>query len=163
MYVLQCPCFWPLHQCWSYRCPIHLPLDIHVHFSTAQHSRHSLLLLPPAMYSVGDFRIRFSILRQRRTRRDFPDMLKNIGPGAVRWLHTFYDDVTTTANKHIVECTVGFACAVFMIIIKKMLKMKQLGTIILFGDAGVYSNYRGKKAYIAHLESTGADKTKSDN
>ena len=28
----------------------------------------------------------------------FPDMLKNIGPAAVRWLQAFYDDVMTTAN-----------------------------------------------------------------
>ena len=28
----------------------------------------------------------------------FPDMLKNIGPAAVRWLQAFYDDVTTTAK-----------------------------------------------------------------
>ena len=28
----------------------------------------------------------------------FPDMLKNIGPAAVRWLQAFYDDVMTTAK-----------------------------------------------------------------
>ena len=28
----------------------------------------------------------------------FPDMLKNIGSAAVRWLQAFYDDVMTTAN-----------------------------------------------------------------
>ena len=28
----------------------------------------------------------------------FPDMLKNIGPAAIRWLQAFYDDVVTTAN-----------------------------------------------------------------
>ena len=27
-----------------------------------------------------------------------PDMLKNIGPAAVRWLQAVYDDVMTTAN-----------------------------------------------------------------
>ena len=27
----------------------------------------------------------------------FPDMLKNIGPAAIRWLQAFYDDVVTTA------------------------------------------------------------------
>ena len=30
--------------------------------------------------------------------RIFPDMLKNIGPAAVRWLHVFYYDVMTTAT-----------------------------------------------------------------
>ena len=28
----------------------------------------------------------------------FPDMLKNIGPAAIRWLQAFYDDAVTTAN-----------------------------------------------------------------
>ncbi len=28
----------------------------------------------------------------------FPDMSKNIGPAAIRWLQAFYDDVVTTAN-----------------------------------------------------------------
>ena len=28
----------------------------------------------------------------------FPDMLKNIGPAAIRWLQAFYDDVVTTAK-----------------------------------------------------------------
>ncbi len=28
----------------------------------------------------------------------FPDMLKNIGPAAIRWLQVFYDDVVTTAK-----------------------------------------------------------------
>ena len=28
----------------------------------------------------------------------FPNMLKNIEPAAVRWLHDFYDDVMTTAK-----------------------------------------------------------------
>ena len=45
-------------------CPVHIPLDIHVHFPVAQHSRH-LLSLPPALHYVGDFRIEFSIFRQR--------------------------------------------------------------------------------------------------
>ena len=56
---LQHPCLCSVHQCWS----VHLPLDLHVHYPVAQHSRHSL---PPALHSVGDFRIQFSILRQRR-------------------------------------------------------------------------------------------------
>ena len=28
----------------------------------------------------------------------FPDMLKNIGPAAIRWLQAFYDDVVKTAK-----------------------------------------------------------------
>ena len=51
----------------SYHCSVHLPIYLHVHFPVAQHSRHSLALLPPALHSVGDFRIQFSILRQSRS------------------------------------------------------------------------------------------------
>ena len=29
--LLQCPCLCPVHQCWSYHCSVHLPLDLHVH------------------------------------------------------------------------------------------------------------------------------------
>ena len=50
----------PVHQCWSYHCSVHLPLDLHIHSHVAQHSRHSLQVLPPALHSVGDFRIQFS-------------------------------------------------------------------------------------------------------
>ena len=42
------------------------PFDLHVHSPVAQHHRHSLPVLPPALHSVCDFRIQFSILRQRR-------------------------------------------------------------------------------------------------
>ena len=54
--LLQRPCLCPVHQCWSYHCSVHLPLDLHVHSPIAQHSRHSLPVLPPALHSVGDFR-----------------------------------------------------------------------------------------------------------
>ena len=64
--LLQRPCLCPVYQCWSYHCSVHLPLDLHVHSPIAQHSRHSLPVLPPALHSVCDFRIQFSILRQRR-------------------------------------------------------------------------------------------------
>ena len=64
--LLQCPCICPVHQCRSYRCPVYIPLHLHVHFPIEQHSRHSLPVVPPALHSVGDFRIQFSILRQRR-------------------------------------------------------------------------------------------------
>ena len=43
------------------------PIDLHAHSPVAQHSRHSLPVLPPALHSVGDFRIQFSIHRQRRS------------------------------------------------------------------------------------------------
>ena len=55
----------PVHQCWSYHCYAHLLLDLHLHSPVAQHSRHSLPVLPPALRCVGDFRIQFYILRQR--------------------------------------------------------------------------------------------------
>ena len=64
---LQCPYLCSVHPCWSYHCSVHLPLDILVHSPVAQHSRHSLPVLPPALHSVGDFHIQFSILRQRRS------------------------------------------------------------------------------------------------
>ena len=51
------------NQCWSYHCSVHLPLDIHVHYPVAQHSRHYLPVLHHALHSVGDFRIQFSIIR----------------------------------------------------------------------------------------------------
>ena len=41
-------------------------IDLHVHSPVRQHSIHSLLVLPPTLHSVGDFRVQFSILRQRR-------------------------------------------------------------------------------------------------
>ena len=44
----------PVHQCWSYHCSVHFPFDLHVHSPVAQHSRHSLPVLPPALHSVGD-------------------------------------------------------------------------------------------------------------
>ena len=53
----------PVHQCRSYHCSVHFPLDLHVHSPVAQHSRHSRPVLPPALHSVGDFRMQFSILR----------------------------------------------------------------------------------------------------
>ena len=57
----------PVHQCWSYHCTVHLPLDLHVHSPVAHHFRHSLAVLPPALHSVVDVRIQFSILHQRRS------------------------------------------------------------------------------------------------
>ena len=42
-----------VHLCWSYHCPVLLPLDIHVHFSAAQHSRHFHSVLPPTLHSMG--------------------------------------------------------------------------------------------------------------
>ena len=59
--------FCPVYQCRPYHCPVCLPVDRHVHFPVAQHSRHFLPDLPPALHSVGDFRIQFSILRLLRS------------------------------------------------------------------------------------------------
>ena len=47
MCLLQHPCLCPVHEWRSYRCPVHLPLDLHVHFPVAQHFRHSLPVLHP--------------------------------------------------------------------------------------------------------------------
>ena len=57
----------PAHQCWSYHCSVHIPLDLHVHSTVAQHSIHYLPFLRPALHSVGDFRIQLSILRHCRS------------------------------------------------------------------------------------------------
>ena len=38
--------------CWSYHCPVHLSLDLHVHFPVAQHSRHSLYLFVHPLCSL---------------------------------------------------------------------------------------------------------------
>ena len=57
---LQRTCLCPVLQCWSYHCSVHLPLDLYLHSPVAQHSWHSLQVLPPVLHSVGDFRIQFS-------------------------------------------------------------------------------------------------------
>ena len=44
--LLQWPCLCPIHQCRSCHCPLPLLLDLHVHFSVAQHPRHTFPVLP---------------------------------------------------------------------------------------------------------------------
>ena len=50
--LLQCQCIFPCTSAGrSYHCPIHLPLGPRIHFPVAQHYRHYLPVLPPALHS----------------------------------------------------------------------------------------------------------------
>ena len=52
-----------------------IPRDLHVHSFVAQ---HSLPVIPPALHSVGDFRIQFSVLRQSRSQVGLCEYLHSI-------------------------------------------------------------------------------------
>ena len=55
-------------------------------------------LSPPMQSSMPSRQQRQGRLLDQMPDVIFPDMFKNIGPAAVRWLQVFYDDVMTTAN-----------------------------------------------------------------
>ena len=40
--LLQRPCICPVHQCCSYHCSVHLPIDLHVNFPVAQYTPDTL-------------------------------------------------------------------------------------------------------------------------
>ena len=62
LHCLHAICLCPIQQCWSYHCPVHISFCFQfVHVPPQALSSRS------SIHSVGDFRIQFSILRQRRS------------------------------------------------------------------------------------------------
>ena len=61
---LQCLCLFI--QCWSYQCPVQLPIGIFTFIFVTKHSTHSFPVLPTVLHSVGEFCIQIFVLRQRR-------------------------------------------------------------------------------------------------
>ena len=61
---LQCLC--QFIQCWSYQCPVQLPIGIFTFIFVTKHSSHSFPVLPTVLHSVGEFCIQIFALRQRR-------------------------------------------------------------------------------------------------
>ena len=62
-------CLCHVHRCRSYHCPVHLPLDLHVHFSVWYNTPYTLIqfLYPLCTLCVtSEYTCIFSILRQRR-------------------------------------------------------------------------------------------------